>query len=100
MSGSIPVVCLEDESFKDILIDNINGKYFKNEDEYVEVIEYLIQNPDIRKKMCDQAEITSEMHSLKFFAKRVLDVYKEALGMNKKGFFGRLKDALKGNKDE
>lgn len=100
MAGSIPVVCLEDESFEDILIDDINGKYFKNEDEYVKAIEYLIDNPDIRKKMCDQAEITSEMHSLKFFANSVLDVYKEALGMNKKGFLDKLKDVLKGNKDE
>lgn len=100
MSGSIPVVCLEDESFKDILIDNINGKYFRDKDGYVNAIKYLIDNPDTRKKMSNQASITSEMHSLKFFANSIIEVYKEALQMNNKGFLDKLKDALKGNKDE
>lgn len=99
MAGSIPVVCLKDESFSDILIDNVNGKYFTNKDEYIENIEYLIKNPDIRKKMCNQAEVTSEMHSLKYFANSVLDVYKEALGIKKKGFLDKLKDIFK-KKDE
>jgi len=100
MSGSIPVVCLKDESFKDILIDDVNGKYFTDQKTYVEAINYLIENPKIREKMCNQAGITSEMHSLKFFANSILGVYKEALGMNKKGLLEKIKDIFKGNKDE
>lgn len=100
MAGSIPVVCLKDESFKDILIDDVNGKYFKDKKTYVEAINYLIENPKIREKMCNQAGITAEMHSLKFFADSILAVYKEALGMNKKGLLDKIKDVFKGNKDE
>ena len=100
MSGSIPVVCLKDESFKSILLDDVNGKYFTDKKTYVEAINHLIENPKIREKMCDQACITSEMHSLKFFAKSILGVYKEALGMEKKGFLDKIKDIFKGKKDE
>ncbi len=100
MAGSIPVVALKDESFKDILIDDVNGKYFKDKKTYVEAINYLIENNDIREKMSKQAVITAEMHSLKFFADSILGVYKEALGMNKKGLIDKIKDMIKGNKDE
>lgn len=100
MAGSIPVVCLRDKSFEDILADNINGMYFTNEEEYIEKIEYLIKNPSIREDMSLQAEKTAETHSLKFFANSVLKVYKEAMGVKEVGFFEKLKNKFKKDKDE
>jgi 1,2-diacylglycerol 3-alpha-glucosyltransferase len=100
MAGSIPVVCLKDKSFEDILIDDKNGKYFTDEKEYIDNMIYLIENPDIRKSMCEQARITSEMHSIEFFAKSILEVYKIATQSNKKTIIDKIKDKFKKDKDE
>ena len=99
MAGSIPVVCLKDQSFEDILLDGKNGKYFTSEKEYIKNMNYLIENRDILETMSEQARITSEMHSIEFFAKSVLKVYKDAIGVEKKTFFDRLKDKFKKDKD-
>lgn len=99
MAGSIPVVCLKDESFEDILKDNINGKYFTNEKEYVENIKYLIANPEVREKMCEEARNTSEEHSLKYFATNVLKIYELALETDRT-IIDKLKTVLKGKKED
>ena len=100
MAGSVPVVCLKDKSFEDILLDGKNGKYFKDDKEYIKNINYLIEHPDILDTMSEQARITSEMHSIEFFAKSILKVYKDAIGTEKKSFFDKLKDKFKKDKDE
>lgn len=100
MAGSIPVVCLKDKSFEDILLDDKNGKYFTSEKEYVDIMNYLMENPDIRDSMSEQARITSEMHSIGFFAKSVLNVYKKAIGTTKKSFIDKIKDKFKKDKNE
>lgn len=95
MAGSIPVVCLKDKSFEDILLDNKNGMYFTSESEYVKNMNYLIENKDVLESMSEQARITSEMHSIEFFAKSVLKVYENAIGVEKKTFFDKLRDKFK-----
>ena len=100
MAASVPVVCLKDKSFEDILLDDKNGKYFTDEKEYIDNINYLIENPDIRDNMSEQARITSEMHSIGFFAKSILNVYKKAIGNPKKSFIDKFKDKFKKDKDE
>ncbi len=95
MAGSVPVVCLKDKSFEDILLDGKNGKYFTNESEYISSMNYLIENPSDLETMSEQARITSEMHSIGFFAKSVLNVYKEAIGVEKKGFLDRIKEKIR-----
>ena len=100
MAASVPVVCLKDKSFEDILLDDKNGKYFTDEKEYIDNINYLIENPDIRDNMSEQARITSEMHSIGFFTKSILNVYKKAIGNPKKSFIDKFKDKFKKDKDE
>jgi len=101
MSGSIPVVCLDDESFRDILIDSVNGKFFKNQKEYIDAINYLINNPEIRNEMSNQAGITAKNHSLKHFSDDILKVYKSALEKDKnKKIIDKVKNAIKGKSDE
>ncbi len=101
MSASIPVVCLDDESFEDILINNVNGLLFNNEKGYISDIIYLIENEDARLKMSNQACITSQMHSLKYFVDSILKVYELAIKNSKnRHLIDKLKDIVKGNKDE
>lgn len=96
MAASIPVVCIDDESFKDAVIDGLNGKVFRNDNEYVNAIENLYKNKEQYKIMCKQARITAESHSLKYYAEKILDVYNITInGSKDESFVSKLKGAIK-----
>ena len=79
MAASIPIVCLDDESFKIAVVDDLNGYFFKTKDKYIKKINYLIENPKETKRLGNQARVSSEMHSSKYFAIKVLGVYELAI---------------------
>lgn len=96
MASGLPVVCIDDESFKTVVIDGLNGKIFKNKRHYKKVMESLLNNKTQLKIMSKQAKITAESHSLKYYAEKILDVYKCAVKKEeKKNLFERLKQTLK-----
>ena len=96
MAASIPVVCADDESFKDAVIDGLNGKVFKNDKEYVNAIENLYKNKEQYKVMCKQARVTAESHSLKYYAEKILDVYNITInGSKNESFIDKLKGVIK-----
>jgi len=96
MASSIPVVCIEDESFKDSVIDGLNGKIFKKDIEYINAIEKLYKDKEQYKIMCRQARITAESHSLKYYAEKILDVYNLTIaGSNKPNLINRIKEVIK-----
>ena len=97
MSTSMPVVCIDDESFKNTIIDGLNGFTFKNKKEYRKEIDELINNNNLVKKLGTQAKISTSEYSSKYYAERVLDVYKKTIEENKtkKTFLGRTKDVIK-----
>lgn len=99
MAASIPVVAIDDESFNTVIIDDLNGKLFKNKRQYKMMISELIENKDKRIRLSEQARISTEVHSSKYFAEKVLDVYKKALGndykSDKKRFIDKLKRQIK-----
>ena len=80
MSASLPVVCMNDESFNQVVIDGLNGKLFKNKREYKKQVETLINDKKQLTVMSRQARISSDSHSLKYYAEQILDVYKSAIG--------------------
>ena len=98
MAASLPAICVLDESFEDAIIDGLNGYFFKNKRQYKNQIEALIEDSSLVKKLGKQARINAEAHSSKYFAERVLDVYKIAIGINnnqnKKSFMNRLKKVI------
>ena len=97
MAASIPAVCFMDDSFEDAVIDGLNGYFFKNKRQYKNQIETLINDKTLVKQIGKQARINAESHSSKYFAERVLDVYKIAIGISnkpEKSFFGRLKKVV------
>ena len=97
MSTSMPVVCIDDESFKNTIVDGLNGYLFKNKKDYKKIIEELINNKSLLKKLGEQAKMNASEYSSKYYAERVLDVYKKTIKENKssKTFFGRTKDVIK-----
>lgn len=89
MSSSMPVVCMEDESFMNTVIPDINGYMFKNRREYKNIIFDLYNNEDKLIRLKKQAKINGSMHSSRYYGERVMDVYKIAIEnyKNKKNNF-------------
>lgn len=83
MAASLPVLAINDDSFRIVVVDGLNGYLFENEEDYKNKLEYLIQNPKEWTQMSKQARNSAEMHSSKYFAERALDVYKIAISNNK-----------------
>ena len=101
MGASIPVVCLDDDAFRTVVIDDLNGYLFKDKREYRRIILDLIKDPKRLERLQKQARITADQHSSKYFAEQVLDVYKLALGERLKtedqtsSFIHRAKNVIK-----
>ncbi|MBR6690738.1 MAG: glycosyltransferase [Bacilli bacterium] len=99
MAASVPVVALDDESFRNTVIDGLTGYIFKNKKEYVNKMIELIEDKEKRIKMGKQGRINSEAYSSKYFAERVLRVYEIALNgkplKQERTFFNRLKNTIK-----
>lgn len=102
MASGIPPICIDDESFRSVVVDGLNGKIFKTKKKCKEIISELYQNKEELNRLSKQARINSERYSSKYFAQSVLDVYYQAIENKKNhlGLIGKLVDKVKGNKDE
>ena len=99
MAAGRPVICIDDESFRNVVINGLDGYLFKNKKEYKKIILNLFDNKETVKKLGNQARISSEVYSSKYFAKRAMDVYKLAIGKTaKKSFKDKLKEVVYGKK--
>ena len=98
MSASLPVVCIDDESFNTFVIDDLNGYLFHDKKEYIEKIEKIYSDKKKYIILSKQAHNSSDKYSLKYYAEQVLDVYKFALSdaNSDKSFIGRIKAVVKG----
>ncbi len=93
MAASLPVIALDDDAFRNVVMDGLCGYLFKNKKDYLNVMHKLLQSKENREKMGNQGRINSEVYSSKYFAERVLSVYKLALQNRpkNKSFFSRFK---------
>ena len=97
MAASLPVVCADDSAFKATVVDDLNGKIFKNKREYKKYMVDILTNEDEKKKLSKQARITADSHSLKYYAEKILDVYNCAIKQNaKKSILTKIKEYFKG----
>lgn len=101
-AASLPVVCINDESFNTVIIDGINGYLFNNKKEYIKRMNELLNDSNLLKQFSNQARISSNNYSSSTFAKEVEKVYKKAIeetNNNKKnifnGFIGVVKKMFK-----
>lgn len=80
-SGTTPL-CIDDESFQGTVTDELNGRFFHSEEEYIkEVIEFY-NNKELLARYNRQARIQAEHCSSTSYAERVLEVYKRAIKDN------------------
>lgn len=84
MASSMPVVCIEDESFMNTVIPDLNGEMFKNKKDYKKIIFDLHDDKDKLKRLKQQAKINGSMNSSKYYGERIENVYKIAIENYKK----------------
>ena len=89
MASSMPVVCVEDESFINTVIPDLNGYMFNSKREYRNIITDLYNNPDKLRRLKKQARLNGNMHSSRYYGERIADVYNIAITnyKNKKNNF-------------
>jgi len=95
MAASLPVVCIDDESFTNTVIDNLNGKIFRNKREYKKAMIELYNDKKLLDRLSNQARISADMHSSKYFVDSILDVYNIAI-KNKPTTIIPIVDKIKG----
>ena len=96
MAASLPVVCINDESFTGTVVENLNGKIFENKKGYIKAINTLYDDKDLLKRLSKDARHSAELHSSKYFAEAVLDVYDLAIKHQDKKLSIPLIDKIKG----
>jgi 1,2-diacylglycerol 3-alpha-glucosyltransferase len=75
MAASLAPVCIDDECFRNVITDDLDGKIFKDEDEYIKDILELYNDHEKLDNLSYHARVHSEVHSSKYYAERVLEVY-------------------------
>ena len=84
LAASLPVICIDDDAFKSVVVDNFNGRIFKDEKECLEIVEELSTNKLELDNLTDKAEGSVKKYSLSSFADSVLEVYKVAITKHNK----------------
>ena len=100
MAASLPVVCIDDESFGETVVDGLNGMIFRNKRDYKKCMISLYKDRELLKRLSKQARISSEVHSGKYFADKILDVYRIAINnykVVKVPLIDKVKNIIKGD---
>ena len=95
MSASLPVVCIDDDSFKLAVINDYNGIFFKNKKEYINAIMELYENKNKYLMMSKQALMSSKQFSIKFYGQKIIEVYNKAINSKKEGLIDKIKNIVK-----
>lgn len=95
MASSLPALCINDESFIGTVVDDLNGYLFQNEEDCVDVILKIMNDKKLLSSLEIGARNSAEMHSSKYFAERVLDVYNLAIKNRKLGYKEKIEKFFK-----
>ena len=79
ISSSLPVVAVKDESFKNSVIDDLNGYLYKTDNEYIKYISKIYEDKYLYNRLSKQSRILSNDFTSEVFAKKVLKVYETAI---------------------
>lgn len=79
ISSSLPVIAIDDDSFRLSVINELNGYLFDTDEEYIDSVKKLMSDRKLCEKFSKQSKLNASTFSSKYFALRVLDVYKIAI---------------------
>ena len=104
MATGIPALCIDDESFKGTVVDDLNGILFKTNKEYEESVIALYNNKTKYENMSNQARIGAEHCSSSSYADKVLEVYNRAIKtkeeIKNRNIINKVINKLRGNKND
>ena len=86
MAASLPAICINDESFSGTVVNDLNGFLFNSKEECFEIIIKLACDKKLVKYLSNGARTSAEQHSSKYFAEKVLDVYRIAINNRKPSY--------------
>ena len=84
LAASIPVICIDDDAFKSVIIDNFNGRIFTTDEECIKIVNELSTNKMELENLADKTVSSIKKYSLPSFADSVLEVYKVAITKHNK----------------
>ena len=84
LAASIPVICIDDDAFKSVIIDNFNGRIFTTEEECIKIVNELSTNKMELENLADKTVSSIKKYSLPSFADSDLEVYKVAITKHNK----------------
>ena len=79
MASSLPIVAVNDDSFIDSVIDDLNGSLFDTDAEYVNAMMNILGDSVLRERLSNESRVLSDSKSSSYFADRVLHVYEIAI---------------------
>lgn len=79
LSNNLPVVARRDEAIAGVVKDGVNGYRYDTVEEFVEDLERLIQDEELREKLAKGAAESRRQFGLELFGDRVLDLYQEVI---------------------
>ena len=94
MASELVPICIKDEAFESMVTDELNAIIFRTDEEYINAIERIYKNKKEYQQLSNQARIQAEQYSSKFYAEKVLNVYKRAIKSKKEetkyGIFSKI----------
>lgn len=79
MASGITPLCIKDESFLGTVTDELNGRIFNSEEEYINEVFELVNDEKLRNRINSQARIQAEHCSSRAYASSVVEVYNRAI---------------------
>lgn len=95
LASSLPAFCINDESFNQVIINDLNGYLFNTKREYLNSVYKVIDDKEKLKSLSKNALSSSKKYSSKYYAQQILDVYEEAIKNKKVTFKTKLKKILR-----
>lgn len=95
MSASLPVICIDDDSFKIAVIEDYNGLFFKTKKDYIKCVFNLYEDKKKYIMMSKQALSSSKQFSVKIYGQKIIEVYQKAIDNHKDGFLDKIKNIIK-----
>ena len=84
LAASVPVICVDDDSFKEMIQNKYNGFLFSDEEEFIKLVLELKSNNELYNLMTVNARNSIYKYSKEVFASDILKVYFKAV--EKKNF--------------
>ncbi|MFA7376353.1 MAG: glycosyltransferase family 4 protein [Acholeplasmataceae bacterium] len=83
LAASLPLLVKYDQCLEDVVKENDNGLFFRNNKELPVMLNMMIQFPDVKNKLKENARKSIEKYSQECYTNSALSLYEEAIKKNK-----------------